>query len=268
MDTLFELQQGMIDSHFHLFHIKNKGLDGESLLREAFTRGLSSGMEIGIAPETFDDRKRVIETFPELYMASGLYPSHCEKENWKKDLPVLESHLKGAPRAAALGEIGLDYYHDYGTRALQKELFLSQLDLANSLGLPVVIHSRNAEEETLACLKELPPAAGGIMHCFSSGPDWVLPFLDLGLFISFAGNVTYKKSTILREAAKLVPADRLLVETDAPYLSPQPVRGKVNHPGFIGHTYRILAETRGVDLEDLIPEIRSNFKTFTDISRK
>ncbi|MBI9102730.1 MAG: TatD family hydrolase [Spirochaetales bacterium] len=263
MKEVYKLEKGMIDSHFHLLHINKKGLDGLGMLKESFRRGLTSGMEIGIVPENFDTRKEIIESFPNLYMASGLYPSHCEKENWKVDLPLLEAHLRSSDRIVALGEIGLDYFHDYGTKALQQELLLSQLGIANKVSLPVVIHCRNAEEDLLACLKQIPPVKGGIMHCFSSDPEWVTPFVDLGFYISFAGNVTYKNAGNLREAAKIVPDNRILTETDSPYLSPVPVRGKTNHPGYIGYTYQVLAEERGVELRELIDQIQGNFTRFT-----
>lgn len=259
------LNEGMIDSHFHLLHMINKGLDGEALLKEAYSRGFVSGMEIGVVPETFERRISIVKSFPDLYMASGLYPSYCEKVGWKDDLDLLETHLKSSDRIAALGEIGLDYYHKYGTKEVQQELLGLQLEMANRLELPVVIHCRDAEEDVLSCLKQTSPEKGGIMHCFSSGPEWVEPFLKLGFYISFAGNVTYKKAGELRDSAAAVPPDRLLVETDAPYLSPQPVRGKLNHPGYIGHTYEVLAETRGVELDRLISVIRQNFKRFISL---
>lgn len=268
MKQLFSLQEGMIDSHFHLLHIQKKGADAADMLKEAFRRGLASGMEIGIVPETFEKRAAIAESFPNLYMASGLYPSNCEKSGWREDLELLESHLKSSGRIAALGEIGLDYFHNYGTKEKQRQLFLAQLEMAERLKLPVVIHCREAEEDVLACLKRITPEKGGIMHCFSLGPEWVSSFTDLGFYISFAGNLTYKNNGILRKSAALVPADRLLLETDAPYLSPQPVRGKTNHPGYIGYTYRTLAEIREIELRELIGIVGNNFERFISLSRR
>ena len=252
----------MTDSHFHMMHIKKKELDNRELLTGAFSRGLVGAIDIGIEPETWNERNNMAKEYPGLYLAGGLYPSHCEKSTWETDLKLLEEHLTTTPKIAALGEIGLDYYHNYGTKDDQKELFQRQLELANSLDLPVIIHCRDSEEDTLECLKEHPPSKGGIMHCFSLGPEWTDPFLDMGFYISFAGNLTYKKNEFIREAAARVPDDRILMETDAPYLSPIPVRGRPNHPGYIGHTYRAAAEIRKKGLSDFVAEVKVNFENF------
>ncbi len=254
------IKKGMIDSHFHFLHMEKKGLPAEKILTDCFENGMAGALEIGIVPETFARRAEIAESFPGLYMASGLYPSYCETPEWEKSLILLEDHLRTVPKVVALGEIGLDYFHNYGNKSGQIELFEAQLALADKLSLPVVIHCREAEADTLECLGRIRPSKGGVMHCFSSSSEWVTPFLDLGFFISFAGNVSYKKSDTLRESAKMVPRDRILTETDAPYLGPQPVRGRQNHPGFIGHTYEVLADTRGEILSDLIRIIKSNFE--------
>lgn len=264
----FNLRPGMIDSHFHYLHLENKGLPAEAILDRCFREGLSAALDIGIVPGTFERRGRLPGRFPRLYLASGLYPSECENPQWRDHLPILGAHLRTAPHIAALGEIGLDFFHNYGTPADQRELMEAQMALAAELDLPVVIHCREAEKEILEVLSAFKLSRGGIMHCFSSGPEWTAPFLDLGFYISFAGNVTYKKSGFLRESAAAVPPDRLLAETDAPYLSPQPLRGKLNHPGFIGHTYQVLADARGEALAELIEQIKGNFAAFLSLTQR
>lgn len=266
MEQIFKLEEGMVDSHFHTLHMANRGLPARGILDECFQEGLSYGLDVGIVAETFAERAKLAEDYPRLYIASGFYPSACEDPRWREKLPLLEEHLKSTPKAVALGEIGLDFNRLYGTRETQSELMAAQIDLANKLGLPVVIHSRDAAAETLELLKANRPRLGGIMHCYSYGPEWVESFTALGFFISFAGNCTYNKSPEIREAARAVPEERLLVETDAPYLSPQKVRGKVNHPGHIGFTYRLLAEERAAPLTELVEQVKKNFESFLALS--
>ena len=155
------------------------------------------------------------------------------------------------PRVRAIGETGLDYYRDYAPRADQRRAFEAQLELAARVELPVVIHTRAAEDDTFALLREhagsLPAV---IMHCFSA-PDRLDECVERGYLCSFAGNVTYPKATDLQDAARSVPSELLLVETDAPYLAPQPVRGKPNEPANVTHTARFVAELRGIEYEEL-----------------
>lgn len=266
MDQIFKLEKGMIDSHFHTLHMAKRGMPARGVLDICFSEGLSLGMDVGIVAETFAERAQLSREYPNLYLASGFYPSACEDENWREKLPLLKQHLQETPKAVALGEIGLDFNRMYGTKEKQADLMKTQIELANELGLPVVIHTRDAADETLKILTETPANKGGIMHCYSYEAELIQEVTDLGFYISFAGNVTYKKSTEIQEAAKVVPADRLLVETDAPYLSPQKVRGKANHPGHIGFTYRMLAELTETPLTELVEQILKNFEAFLAIS--
>jgi TatD DNase family protein len=256
----------MVDSHFHTLHMIARDLPGEEILEECFAAGMSYGLDVGIVAETFARRAELASRFSRLYLASGFYPSACEDPRWRDKLPLLEDHLIQTPRAAALGEIGLDFNRMYGTRESQKEVMAAQIELANRLGLPVIIHSRDAAMETLELLHRYTPLKGGILHCFSYGPEWVDRFAELDLYFSFAGNITYKKSPEIREAVKQVPPDRLLVETDAPYLSPQPVRHKINHPGLIGYTYEAVARETERSLEELITLVNDNFVGFLSLS--
>ena len=256
----------MIDSHFHTLHMIARELPGEEILADCFSAGMSYGLDVGIVAETFARRADMALRFPRLYLASGFYPSACEDPLWRDKLPLLEEHLIQTPKAVALGEIGLDLNRMYGTREAQKEVLTAQIELANRLGFPVIIHSRDAAMETLELLHRYPPRKGGILHCFSYGPEWVDRFAELDLYFSFAGNITYKKSPEIRAAARLVPSNRLLLETDAPYLSPQPVRHKINHPGFIGYTYETAAGERETPLEELITLVEANFIDFLSLS--
>jgi TatD DNase family protein len=163
--------------------------------------------------------------------------------------------LLGAPQAVAVGETGLDYYRDYAPRDRQLALFEAQLELAAELGKPVVIHSRAADDATVAALESF--AGTVVLHCFSS-PGLLAPAVDHGWYVSFAGNVTYPNAYDLRAAARAVPAERLLVETDSPYLSPQPRRGRPNEPANVVHTVAALVEARGEEAERLAERIDAN----------
>lgn len=158
-----------------------------------------------------------------------------------------------------IGEIGLDYHWNYGTEGDMESLFEAQLELAGALDLPVAIHNRDADEQTIRILRRHHVARGGIIHCFSSDRAAAEAFLELGYHISFAGNVTYKSNSKLVEALKAVPLDRLLLETDSPYLAPVPMRGRVNTPLNIAHTYAFVAAVKGIDAEALDRIVRDNF---------
>jgi len=166
-----------------------------------------------------------------------------DRDQAGKELPGLDY-----TGVSAVGEIGLDYHYSRETRDLQRELFGRQLELARSLGLPVVIHTREADDDTLALLREVP--SKGIIHCFTGCPAFCRALLDLGFYISISGIVTFRAAENVRESALVVPDDRILVETDSPFLAPVPLRGNPNEPAFVVHTARFLAELRGVPFED------------------
>ena len=161
-----------------------------------------------------------------------------------------------APSIRALGEIGLDYHYSPETRKAQLDLFRSQLDLAAKASLPVVIHTREADDDTLGALSEIP--SRGIIHCFTGSPDFCRKLLDLGFYVSISGIVTFRAADNVRESAIVVPGDRLLVETDSPFLAPVPMRGKANEPAFIVHTVEFLAKLRGTDAETLADQTFRN----------
>lgn len=196
---------------------------------------------------------------PRVHAVVGMHPYNAKDV----DSAVLDElrALAAAPGVVALGEMGLDYFNEYSPRADQTRAFEAQLELACELDLPVVIHNRDADADCHAMLSnyaaDLP---GCIMHCFGSGAEYAEKFLDLGSYISFAGNVTFTKATDLQDAARVVPMDRLLVETDAPYLAPVPLRGKVKRcePHFVTHTAAFLADLKQVPLDDLVSATTAN----------
>jgi TatD DNase family protein len=252
-------EPGMIDSHFHSLHMERRGLDVRRILTDCFRQGFAGGLDAAVDCDGFDQRRALAADFPGLRLSAGLSPAVTAAHGWQQQLACLEHQLE-AGEVQALGEIGLDWYRGYGGRRAQLELFEHQLELAAAHDLPVVIHNREAGTELLEVLKRIRPSRGGILHCFSATYALAGSLMDLGFLVSFAGNITYPGAQSLREVAARIPLDSLLLESDAPYLTPQPQRGKPNQPGYIVHTYTLAAELLGVSAERLIEAVRKNFE--------
>jgi TatD DNase family protein len=242
----------VIDSHAHLDHCSR---DEADLIADAERAGVRRVLAIGMDGASCRAALAAAEAFPQVHAAIGRHPNSATGFD-DADLAELEA-LAAHERCVAIGETGLDHYRDHTPREDQVRAFAAQMDLARRVGKPVVIHTRAAEDDTLAMLDEHGAGLRVVMHCFSM-PDRLDECLDRGYWISFAGNLTYPKSDELRAAATRVPQDRLLVETDAPYLAAQPVRGQENEPRHVVHTARALAETRGVEYEELEAAVERN----------
>jgi TatD DNase family protein len=243
----------MIDTHCHLDHCEPP--DGE-LVERARAAGLTRIATVGMNGASIERALGAAREHEEVFAIVGRHP-HETAGFGSRDLDEIE-HAAGDPNARAIGETGLDYYRDYAPRDDQRRAFEAQLELAARLNLPVAIHTRAAEEDTFALLREHSDGVPGvIMHCFSA-PDRVEECVERGYLCSFAGNLTYPKATELQRAARELPAELLLVETDAPFLSPQAVRGKPNEPANVTHTARFLAEQRGLSYEELERTVEAN----------
>ena len=240
----------MTDSHAHLDAAEEPA---EALLARAHSLGVTRVVTIGTGIASCLAALAITEANEGVYAALGIDPhqaSSPEAGRVSELRPMLEH-----PKAVAVGETGLDSVRQYATLLEQRRLLEGQLELATELGLPVVIHSREAAAETEAALASFDGIV--VLHCFSS-PELLPAALERGYFVSFAGNVTYPKASTLREAAAKVPADRILVETDTPYLAPQPVRGRPNEPSFLPHTLAVLAEARGEKTSELAARTHEN----------
>lgn len=249
---------GAVDSHCHLAIVRERGIDIETILSEFFASGAEWILDVGVDLDSLSARRELAAGFPRVLQSQGLYPSMAEDEDTSTLLTRLEE-LCTTARPSAIGEIGLDYHRGYATPQKQRDLLQRQLDLARRLSLPVVIHNRDADEDLLDDLSAARLDRAGVMHCFSGGVALARRCLDAGFYVSFAGNVTFKNAGELREAVRFVPRDRLLLETDAPYLAPHPLRGRTNHPGLVNLTYWFVAELRGVAIEELAGNVRENF---------
>jgi TatD DNase family protein len=246
----------VIDSHTHLEFCEPP--DAE-LVAAAVQAGVSRIVTVGTTGSSCRAALAAAEDFPQVYAAIGRHPNEATGFD-DADLAELKA-LAAHEKCVAIGETGLDYYRDYTPRADQERAFAAQIELARETGKPLVIHTRAADDDTLAMLSERAQGLRVILHCFSMADriDECLAHDDW--WISFAGNATYPKAVALRDAALHVPADRLLVETDAPYLSPQAVRGKPNQPANVVHTARALAIERRVPYAELEAAIESNGAT-------
>jgi TatD DNase family protein len=242
----------MIDSHTHL-HLC-EGEDAE-LVAAAEEAGVVKMLTVGTDGASSRMALTAAEAFPQVYAAVGAHPNEAKgfDEAEEAELRALAAH----ERCVAIGETGLDFYRDLAPRADQERAFAAQIGLARETGKPLVIHSRAAEKETLDQMRSEAERCSVVIHCFSM-PDRLEECLERGYAISFAGNVTYKNAADLAQAARSVPEDRLLVETDAPYLSPQAVRGERNQPAFVAHTVAFLAELRGVSVGELGATVERN----------
>jgi TatD DNase family protein len=251
-----------VDSHAHIDGEEFDADRGDVLARarEARVRAI---LNVGTGDPRGGNFERAVAVAEEnegVYAAAGVHPHDArlyDDEAERRLVGVLGS----SARVVALGEIGLDFHYDNSPREVQREVFARQLRLAMKLSLPVIIHSREADEETVEILRaEYADASrGGVMHCFGGGRKMAEDVLALGFHVSFAGNVTFKKADALREVALAVPSDRVLVETDCPYLTPVPFRGRRNEPARVADTARFLAELRGVTVEEFGRTTSENF---------
>jgi TatD DNase family protein len=242
----------VIDSHTHLHVCKP---DDAELVAAATHAGVTRMLTVGTNSATCREALDAAERFPQVLAAIGRHPNEAHGFD---DAHLAELHaLAQHPRCAAIGETGLDYFRDYAPREDQLRAFRGQIELARQTGKPLVIHTRAAEDDTIDALREHAGGVDVILHCFTMAGR-LQECLDEGWWISFAGNVTYASAPDLAEAAERVPDDRLLVETDAPYLTPQVVRKQRNQPAFVVHTARFVAERRGIEYEQLEAIIERN----------
>ncbi len=242
----------MIDSHTHLDLCEPSNAE---LVAAADAVGVTRMLTVGIDGASCRAALAAAEDFPQVYAAIGRHPNAARGFD-EADLAELRA-LAAHERCRAIGETGLDFYREEAPAADQERAFAAQISLARETGKPLVIHSRAAELQTLAQLAAEAEGVSVVMHCFSM-PEHVQECLDRGYALSFAGNVTYKSAAALAQAAALVPGERLLVETDAPYLTPQVVRGQRNQPAFVAHTLTFLAELRGVSASELGATVSAN----------
>src|SRR3984893_6969085 len=258
-----------IDSHCHLDGPRFDS-DREQVIARAREAGIANILAVGTGdgPGTLDCAVKIAEQHDSVYATVGIHP-HEAKLASDVDFEQLEQ-LARKPKVIAWGEIGLDYYYDHSPRDIQKNVFIRQMELAHAAKLPIVIHCRpsdnsaDAWEDCLALIEQhwKSSGLGGVLHCFTSTWPHAKRALDMGFVISFAGNITFPKAQQIRDSALQVPLDRMLIETDSPFLAPVPNRGKRNEPAFVTETARKLGELRGLSAEEIGKRTSRNFYNF------
>jgi TatD DNase family protein len=254
-----------IDSHAHIDG-EEFDADRDEVVERAREAGVCSILNVGTGDPQSGSLERAVEVaekYAGIFAAVGVHP-HDARLFDDEAASRIQRLAKQSSRVIAWGEIGLDYHYDNSPRDVQREVFRRQLRLAREVELPVIIHSREADDDTVNILREelKDSSRGAVMHCFGGSRAMLEGVVELGFMISFAGNVTFKKAEDLREAARLVPLERLLVETDCPFLTPVPYRGRRNEPARVVEVARCLADLRGVTLEEMGRRTTDNFARF------
>lgn len=246
----------IFDTHTHINTDAFKE-DREAVILRAAELGVTQMAVVGFDTPTIEGSLELSQTHKNIYSIIGWHPTEAGSYTKKLETDLMEK--LDLPKVVALGEIGLDYHWMEDPKEVQEKVFRRQIAIAREFGLPISIHTRDAIEDTYRILAdEKIHDIGGIMHSFSGDTEWMEKFIDLGMFISLSGVVTFKKAAELQEVAKVVPLDKLLVETDAPYLTPVPYRGKRNEPGYTRYVAERIAELRGVDFEQIAIQTTQN----------
>jgi TatD DNase family protein len=254
---------GVFDTHAHLSMIEERGVPIIPNITELFANDFAGIIDIGTESNDLSARFARYGSFNKVWFSAGLWPSTDAIENRFEKMTQLKTEIEQVPKEKliAIGECGLDRHWNNADSGVnldhEAELFSLQLDLAEKLNLPIIIHSRDAPEETIAILKQF-PRVQSIIHCYSYGAKEAEQFLNLGAYLSFSGTLTYKNAENIRETLLMCPWDKLLFETDSPYLAPLPFRGKIAEPGMTAKTYQFAAEKLGIHLEDLKHQVLGN----------
>ncbi|MEM7169447.1 MAG: TatD family hydrolase [Pseudomonadota bacterium] len=248
----------LVDSHCHLDYLEKEN-DLDEIVGRAERAGVGTMVTICTKLSEFERIKGIAQSYDRVFCSVGVHPHEAAEEGQETSDRLIE--LTRHDKVVGIGETGLDYYYEHSPRQAQRISFLAHIDAARQTGLPLIVHSRDAEDDSLSILQSEHEKAPfpAVIHCFTGSAQLARACLDMGFSISLAGVVTFKSAQALRDVALEIPSDRLLVETDSPYLAPVPKRGKTNEPANVIHTAQFLAELRGVPLEDLAGQTSDNF---------
>ncbi|SDN57330.1 TatD DNase family protein [Fictibacillus solisalsi] len=254
----------MFDTHAHLNAIQFEE-DLEDVIQRALDEGISHIVVVGFDQPTIKGALKLADTYDFIYAAVGWHPVDAV-DMTPEDLQWIEK-LADHPKVVAIGEMGLDYHWDKSPKDVQQRVFRQQIQLAKKVKLPIIIHNREATQDVVDILREEgAEEVGGIMHCYSGSLEVAKECIEMNFYISFGGPVTFKNAKKPKEVAKEIPIDRLLIETDCPYLSPHPLRGKRNEPSYVKYVAEAIAELREMPLEDLVKKTTENAKRLYQIS--
>jgi TatD DNase family protein len=248
----------LVDSHCHLDFAKDEERAG--IIARARGAGVRTLLTISTKLEEFPSVRAIAESDPDIWCSVGVHPHEAEVEPVAAEVLIA---LTKHPKVVGIGETGLDFYYEHSPREQQAQIFRAHLTAARETGLPIIVHTRDADPETIAILEQKKPKAG-VIHCFSTGRELAERAVAMGFYISISGIATFKNAQALRDIIRDLPLERLLIETDAPYLAPVPLRGKTNEPAFIVHTAALVAQLKGVTQDELARVTTENFfKLFT-----
>ncbi len=257
----------LVDSHCHLDCIDLSDFENsfDKLIQHTHDAGVEHMLCVSINLKTYPDMLEKVREYPNISVSAGLHPMADQSDAFSVEAL---SELAQDEKVVAIGETGLDYYYHKDNPQWQRERFRAHIQVANEVNKPVIVHTRDAGDDTLKILREEnAEACGGVIHCFTETQDFADSALELGFMISFSGIVTFRNADALRAIAKNIPDDRLLIETDSPYLAPIPHRGKPNQPAFVQHVAETLAEIRNTSVESIAEISRNNFYRLFDIKR-
>lgn len=256
----------LFDTHMHV-NAEQFNEDREAVIERAFAAGVEYMVVVGFDRETIPLAIEIAEKYDTIYAAVGWHPVDAV-DMTEEDLQWIEE-LSKHPKVVAIGEMGLDYHWDKSPKDIQKDVFRKQIQLAKKVQMPIIIHNREATEDIIQILQEEDAAeVGGIMHCYNDSVQYVQACLDMNFYISLGGPVTFKNAPLPKEVAEAVPLDRLLVETDSPYLAPHPNRGKRNEPAYVKLVAEKIAELRGISVEEVSEKTTENALRFFGIKPK
>ncbi|MCF6464333.1 TatD family hydrolase [Clostridium sp. Cult2] len=253
----------LIDSHAHLDD-ERFDRDRDRLIKSLKELGVDLVINPGADLNSSIKAVSLSEQYDNIYAAVGVHP-HSAKEMDDSTIEILKS-FTNREKVVAIGEIGLDYYYDNSPRDIQQKKFIEQLNLAKEVDLPVIIHTREAAKDTFDIIKEAQDGSlEGVMHCFSGSVEMAMEYIKLGFYISLGGPVTFKNARVSKEVAKAIPLDKLMIETDAPYLTPEPYRGKRNEPFYVRYVAGMIAELRGITFEEVATKTSENARQLFNI---
>ncbi len=256
----------LVDSHCHLDRVDLSPYDGDfsAFLDATRNAGVEQMLCVSIDMESYPEMLSLVESYDQISISAGVHPNEEHRHEPEPDELV---RLAAHPKNVAIGETGLDYFRSSGELDWQRERFRTHIAAAKACSKPLIIHSRAARKESIQIMQEEGARdVGGVMHCFTEDWDMAREALDLGFYISFSGIITFNSAAELREVAKRVPLDRILIETDAPYLAPVPYRGKANYPEYVSHVAACVAQSRGMDREEFVAAVRNNYFSLFTVS--
>ncbi len=246
----------LTDSHAHL-DMEAFDEDREAIIHKAFENGISRIITVGIDLESSARALNLANSYPAVFATVGYHPHHADECSGEALKSLVD--LTASPKIVAWGEIGLDFFRGYSSVENQVEIFEKQLAIARELDLPVIIHDREAHDQVFSILRKMGKGERkGVIHCFSGDIELATSLIDLGYYISIPGTVTYKNASVVKDVAASIPLEKMLVETDAPFLAPVPLRGKRNEPAFVEYTAREIARLRNMDFEELAIQTSKN----------